>query len=72
MMTRRRILSGATLLASGLGLLRTRLADAEPPPGDPVPSPPKGPYTPVITPNGSTLPWVLKEGAKEFRLVANR
>jgi len=70
MMTRRRILSGATLLAGGLGLLRTRLADAEPPPGDPVPSPPKGPYTPVITPNGSTLPWVLKEGAKEFRLVA--
>ena len=40
MMTRRRILSGATLLAGGLGLLRTRLADAEPPPGDPVPSPP--------------------------------
>ncbi len=68
-MTRRRILSGATLLAGGLGLLRTRIADAQST-GDPVPSPPKGPYTPVITPNGSTLPWVMKDGAKEFRLVA--
>jgi manganese oxidase len=28
------------------------------------------PYTPVVTPNGSTLPWVMKDGAKEFRLVA--
>jgi len=29
-----------------------------------------GPYTPVITPNGSTLPWTMKDGAKEFHLVA--
>jgi manganese oxidase len=28
------------------------------------------PYTPVVTPNGTTLPWVTKEGVKEFHLVA--
>ncbi|MBP9146953.1 MAG: copper oxidase [Thermoanaerobaculia bacterium] len=28
------------------------------------------PYTPVITPNGSTLPFVMKDGVKEFHLVA--
>jgi len=27
------------------------------------------PYTPVITPNGSTLPWKMVDGVKEFRLV---
>ncbi len=27
------------------------------------------PYTPVITPNGSTLPWEMVDGAKVFRLV---
>ncbi|MEA1881821.1 MAG: multicopper oxidase domain-containing protein [Candidatus Marinimicrobia bacterium] len=26
-------------------------------------------YTPVITPNGSTLPWKMVDGVKEFRLV---
>jgi FtsP/CotA-like multicopper oxidase with cupredoxin domain len=69
MMTRRRILSGATILAGGLGLLRTRVADAQPA-GAPWPRPPTGPYAPVITPNGTTLPWVMNDGAKEFRLVA--
>lgn len=29
-------------------------------------------YTPVATPNGSTLPYELKRGAKEFRLVVNQ
>ena len=28
------------------------------------------PYTPVVTPNGSTLPWTLEEGFKVFHLVA--
>ncbi len=27
-------------------------------------------YRPVVTPNGSTLPWTMKDGVKEFRLVA--
>ena len=31
---------------------------------------PSGPYTPVVTPNGSTMPWTMKDGAKEFRIVA--
>ena len=28
------------------------------------------PYTPVVTPNGSTLTWVMRSGVKEFHLVA--
>src|SRR5690349_10059865 len=28
------------------------------------------PYVPVVTPNGSTLPFQMKDGVKEFRLVA--
>ena len=28
------------------------------------------PYTPVVTPNGSTLPFEMKNGVKEFHLVA--
>jgi manganese oxidase len=28
------------------------------------------PYTPVVTPNGTTLPWKMVNGAKEFHLVA--
>src|SRR5215212_317151 len=28
------------------------------------------PYTPVVTPNGSTLPFTMKDGVKEFRLTA--
>lgn len=27
-------------------------------------------YTPVVTPNGSTLPWTMESGAKVFRLTA--
>ena len=30
------------------------------------------PYTPVVTPNGSTLPWEMKEGVKVFRLTAEQ
>ena len=29
-------------------------------------------YTPVVTPNGSSLPWVMKNGVKEFHLTAMR
>ena len=28
-----------------------------------------GPYTPVVTPDGATLPFVMKGGVKEFRLI---
>jgi FtsP/CotA-like multicopper oxidase with cupredoxin domain len=71
MITRRHVLSGASLFAGGLGLLRGRAAAAGEPSAAPAPgAPPKGPYTPVVTPNGSTLPWTVKDGVKEFRLVA--
>jgi FtsP/CotA-like multicopper oxidase with cupredoxin domain len=30
----------------------------------------KLPYVPVVTPNGSTLPFTIKDGVKEFRLTA--
>src|SRR3990172_1480571 len=28
------------------------------------------PYSPIVTPNGATLPYVMKKGVKEFHLVA--
>lgn len=38
-----------------------------------VPPPPAdGSYRPVVTPNGSSLPWQVKDGVKEFRLVAQK
>lgn len=50
------------------------------PPASPAPTPearrvasaPLGslPYTPVVTPNGATLPFVMKDGVKEFLLIA--
>jgi FtsP/CotA-like multicopper oxidase with cupredoxin domain len=33
-------------------------------------APARLPYTPVVTPNGSTLPFTMKDGVKEFRLTA--
>jgi len=30
------------------------------------------PYVPVVTPNGSTLPFTVKDGVKEFRLTAEQ
>jgi manganese oxidase len=47
--------------------------ESSPPPAqDPSPAAAVGvlPYTPVVTPNGSTLPWTMKDGAKEFHLLA--
>jgi FtsP/CotA-like multicopper oxidase with cupredoxin domain len=68
MKRREALISGAAALAGGAALLRASEADA----AKPVPSAPAGPYTytPVVMPNGSTLPWKLVDGAKEFRLVA--
>jgi FtsP/CotA-like multicopper oxidase with cupredoxin domain len=44
-------------------------ATAPPPPTDPPPA--AGlPYTPVVTPNGGTLPWTMRDGVKEFHLIA--
>ena len=72
MVTRRQLLisSGAAALAGG-SLVRKAVAQEVPAPGageggDPI----QGGYRPVITPNGSTLPWILKDGVKEFHIVA--
>ena len=29
-------------------------------------------YIPVVTPNGTTMPWTMKDGVKEFRLTADK
>jgi FtsP/CotA-like multicopper oxidase with cupredoxin domain len=58
---------GGVLGASGLipGPIPGSILEArEPSPQE------KLPYTPVVTPNGTPLPWVMKDGVKEFRLVA--
>lgn len=92
MMTRRKYLSQAALLAGGTALAggAGALAQAE---GEeqheghtmatPTPTPPRAkapvkpavsrkglPYAPVVTPDGSTLPFVMKDGVKEFHLIA--
>jgi FtsP/CotA-like multicopper oxidase with cupredoxin domain len=66
LITRRSILGSAAIIG-GLGVLRGNRAAAAPtsaPAVEPLP------YIPVITPNGSTMPWTMKDGAKEFRIVA--
>ena len=76
MTTRRSFLSGAALIGAGL----VSKAGAASLPEAPVQSsastqgplhPPNGrPYNPVVTLNGWTLPWRMKDGVKEFHLVA--
>src|SRR5258708_3357963 len=61
------VLSGAALLAGAATALRGKDARAEPP-AIAVSRP--GSYVPIVTPNNTTLPWSLKDGVKEFRLVA--
>jgi len=60
------LLSGAALVG-GAVLLKNKRADAADPPAAQQAA--TG-YTPVITPNGSTLPWTMENGVKVFRLVA--
>jgi FtsP/CotA-like multicopper oxidase with cupredoxin domain len=60
------VLSGAALFAGAAAVLRAGEARAEPPAqavGD-------GRYVPIVTPNNTTMPWTMKDGVKEFRLVA--
>jgi manganese oxidase len=68
--TRRTILSAGPLLAGGLALLRARNAAGQTPLPAAGAASQAGPYTPVTTPNGTTMPWTLKDGVKEFRIVA--
>ena len=69
---RNAILSGAALLAGGALVRREKTADAAETPASegPPAKAPRLPYTPVVTPNGKSLPWKMVGGAKEFHLVA--
>jgi FtsP/CotA-like multicopper oxidase with cupredoxin domain len=69
MISRRRYLGG--LVASGAAPLVPGTSPT-PPAGRPGAAKTSGRphYTPVVTPNGSTLPFAIKDGVKEFRLIA--
>jgi FtsP/CotA-like multicopper oxidase with cupredoxin domain len=72
-MIRRRdaLVSGAALLGGAVLLRQGKARAGDPPrPGEaPVPGA-AGPYVPVVTPNGTTLPWTMDAGVKVFHLVA--
>jgi FtsP/CotA-like multicopper oxidase with cupredoxin domain len=71
-MNRREIIvSSAALLGGALALKNTpAIADDGTAPAVPPAASGATGYTPVITPNGTTLPWRLDKGVKEFHLVA--
>jgi FtsP/CotA-like multicopper oxidase with cupredoxin domain len=73
MISRRSVmLSGAAAFTSGAALLN-RLASAQPasnPVASSNPSTAPTAFTPVITPNGGSLPWTMDGGVKVFHLVA--
>ena len=78
MFTRRQILRGTAASVLGAGMVaRSSLAALPDAPlaadartAAPL-SPPNGrPYNPVVTLNGWTLPWRMKDGWKEFHLIA--
>ncbi len=78
MFNRRQVLGGAAAAIVGAGLINR--ADAARLPEAPMRAdartqppltPPNGrPYNPVVTLNGWTLPWRMKDGVKEFHLIA--
>ena len=75
--SRRRFLLGAATAASATAVSRVAMAALPEPVSQSGPAtqgplhPPTGhPYRPVVTLNGWTLPWRMKDGWKEFHLVA--
>jgi L-ascorbate oxidase len=75
MTTRRQILkAGASLLAGTVGTgAVTNAATAQSRPTatqPPIPAPSGQQYTPVVTLNGSSLPWKMDNGVKVFHLIA--
>ena len=78
MITRRSYLKTGIVAATGAFLSRA-VRGQSPHESHDTPAPPSSApsrvagahgYTPVITPNGTTLPWVMKDGVKEFHLIA--
>ena len=77
MTSRRQFISGATLLASAavvskaaMGAVPEAPMQASPLTAPPLPPSTGRPYRPVVTLNGWTLPFRMKNGWKEFHLVA--
>jgi FtsP/CotA-like multicopper oxidase with cupredoxin domain len=78
MVSRRNFFTGAGAVALSAGLV-SRVGAASLPEAvvmdgaatqPPLPPPNGRPYNPVVTLNGWTLPWRMKNGVKEFHLVA--
>ncbi len=77
MTSRRHFLTGAASMVGAAAVTRAgaaTLPEAAVAPGAatvPPPPPPNGrPFNPVVTLNGWSLPWRMKDGVKEFHLVA--
>ena len=73
MFTRRKFFSGAAALLGGTALANRIARGAEVVAAQGSPSPAtqgNTSYLPVVTPNGSTLPWKMVGGVKEFHLIA--
>ena len=75
MTTRRQFLSSGALLVGGLLAERAAAAPqiltrSDPHTADPLWLGQGRPYQPVVTPNGWSLPAVVRDGVKEFHLVA--
>jgi FtsP/CotA-like multicopper oxidase with cupredoxin domain len=68
-MIRRRdaLVSGAALLGGAVLLKQGKAQAAQPPAAAQAAA---GPYSPVVVPNGTTLPWKMDGGVKVFHLVA--
>ena len=69
MITRRQILTtGAALLAGGS--VSAALGGVSPATQPPIPAPRGQRYVPLVTLNGSSLPWKMDNGVKVFHLIA--
>lgn len=78
-LTRRGFIGATGAFAGGVGLLQSLYAQTHPADHDDQPAigasilaqgKPGKNYTPVITPNGSSLPWKIVDGVKVYHLVA--
>ena len=71
MFTRRKFFSGAAALIGGSALFKRIAQGAEVVAAQSAaPASSTGAYSPVVTPNGSSLPWKMVDGVKEFHLTA--
>jgi manganese oxidase len=70
MMNRRDLLRTSLALAGSAALAKGDPATAAASAPDDGGAPHPAGYTPVVSPNGSTLPFTMKNGVKEFHLIA--